>query len=773
VTGEYPAGAPILRGIREKLLLSVSILVAAIAIFVYAFFPARLERQAMSGIAAKAATIRDMTAYALGAGLYFGDTTAVGEVLRGLALGREVSAVTVRNAAGQVVAAQGGQGIAPAVRPDSAGGAVNAAGDTYVTWAPVQHDGRPIGDLTIGLSLTEVTRDVAGARRFGLAFGLVIFAVGFVAVLAISAIVTRPLTSVLETVEQIAAGDLSRRAVEPQDAEVAPLVRGFNRMVDGLVGAQAELARSNELLETRVDERTREVRSAIDMLQSLIDLAPQAIVTTNLHWSVTRWNAAAAQLYGWPAVDIVGSVVPFEPPERAAEFAALRTQLAAGDVIGPLEVEHVRRDGRHVSVLLAANPLRDSADHIVGYVSVITDLTERKSLELQLRHAQKMEAVGRLAGGVAHDFNNVLTVISTSTTLIKDGPLTLDQQNEVEQISAAALRATALTRQLLTFSRRQIVKLEPVKLNDVIGDIEKMLRRLLRANITCAFELGPEVGFVVADVTQLQQVILNLVVNASDAMPNGGDLTVKTAGVVLDERYAQSHAGATLGPHVLLTVADTGIGMDAATANRMFEPFFTTKGSGQGTGLGLATTYAVVSNLGGHIDLVTALGVGTTFKVYIPALPADAAAVSMPEPIAREVAVAAQGSETVLLVEDEPAVRLMVRRTLQRLGYNVMDAPDGNAALTLAEAYDGPIDVLVTDIMMPRMDGPALADRLARIRRDIRVVFMSGYTDETVNRKGLVRSGRTFVQKPFGADRIGRAIREMLAEPVAPPAEPA
>ncbi|MDQ8164280.1 MAG: ATP-binding protein [Gemmatimonadota bacterium] len=772
MTGEYPAGGPILRGIREKLLLSVSILVAAIAIFVYAFFPARLERQAMSGIAAKAATIRDMTAYALGAGLYFGDTTAVGEVVRGLALGREVSAVTVRNAAGQVVAAQGGQGIAPAGRPDSAGGAVNAAGDTYVTWAPVRHDGRPIGDLTIGLSLAAVTRDVADARRFGLAFGLVIFAVGFVAVLGISAIVTRPLTAVLETVEQISAGDLSRRAVEPQDAEVAPLVRGFNRMVDGLVGAQAELARSNELLETRVDERTREVRSAIDMLQSLIDLAPQAIVTTDLDWRVTRWNAAAAQLYGWPAADIVGAVVPFEPPERAAEFAAVRTQLAAGDVIGPLEVEHVRRDGRHVSVLLAANPLRDSDDRIVGYVSVVTDLTERKSLELQLRHAQKMEAVGRLAGGVAHDFNNVLTVISTSTTLIKDGPLTPDQLNEVEQISAAALRASAFTRQLLTFSRRQIVKLEPVKLNDVIGDIEKMLRRLLRANISCAFELGPDVGLVVADVTQLQQVILNLVVNASDAMPNGGDLTVRTAGVVLDDRYAQTHAGVRLGAYVLLTVTDTGIGMDSATANRIFEPFFTTKESGQGTGLGLATTYAVVSNLGGHIDLVTSPGVGTTFKVYIPALPADAATASMTQPIAREATVAAQGSETILLVEDEAAVRLMVRRTLLRLGYNVMDAPDGNAALTLAEAYDGPIDVLVTDIMMPRMDGRALADKLARVRRDIRVVFISGYTDETVNRIGLVRSGRTFVQKPFGADRIGRAIREMLAEPVTPSAEP-
>jgi two-component system cell cycle sensor histidine kinase/response regulator CckA len=747
------------RGIRDKLLLSFSALVAGIALFVVLFFPARLELQAMRGIAAKADAIRDIAAQSLAAPLVFGDTTAAREVANSTSADREVSSFTVRDAAGQILVARGD--TTPAPPDDSTGSAESRDRTTWIAWMPVFHESRRVGAVTIGFSLAGVRADVATARRAGLVMGLLIFLVGSAVVMVISTYITRPLTDVARTVNLIASGDLTRRAVEPPDEEVARLVRPFNAMVDGLVAAQSDLSRINGQLEARVLERTQALRETSETLQSLVDLAPQAIIAADESWLVTRWNQAAQQLFGWTADEVMGKPVPFVPPEKQEDFMARKKSYESGEGAPLQEVEYLHRDGRRLTVLVAASAQHSASGAMTGFIAVVTDLTERKSLETQLHQAQKMEAMGRLAGGVAHDFNNVLTVVTMSAAMLQDGTLTDEQREEVEEIRAAALRATALTRQLLTFSRRQIVKLEPLSVNAVIRDMDGMLHRLLRADIEFTTSLDPEAGEVVADAMQLQQVVMNLVVNASDAMPAGGILRVTTAATTLDDDYVRAHAGAVTGRHVRLDVTDNGVGMTPATIARIFEPFFTTKAVDQGTGLGLATTYAVVTHVGGHVTVDSKPGLGTTFHVYLPVREVAAVIAEPEQPRAPDAM--PRGSETVLLVEDNNDVRHNLLRTLQRLGYTVLEAENGEAALALAAAHDGVIGALVTDLMMPGMNGRALADRIALERPDIGVVFISGYNDDTVNRAGIVGETRQFLQKPFTPLQIADALRTVLS----------
>jgi PAS domain S-box-containing protein len=746
------------RGIRDKLLLSFSSLVAVIALFVILFFPARLERQAMRGIASKAEAIRDIAAHSLAAALVFDDTTAALDAATSTAADREVSSFTVLDADGRILIARG---EATSVPPGgSTGSARSPDGATWLAWAPVLHETRRVGAITIGFSLAGVRADVATARRAGLVVGLLIFLVGFAMVMGISTYITRPLTDVAHTVDLIAAGDLSRRAIEPPDEEVARLVRPFNSMVDGLVAAQSDLSRTNEQLEARVLDRTQELRQTSETLQSLIDLAPQAIIAVDTAWLITRWNQAAHQLFGWTAAEVVGRRVPFIPLDRQQEFRDRQRRFDAGETVPPVEVDCMRRDGHRLTVLLSAASQRTASGVITGFIAVVTDLTDRKALETQLQQAQKMEAMGRLAGGVAHDFNNVLTVVTMSAAMLQDGTLSAEQREEVEEIRAAALRATTLTRQLLTFSRRQIVKLVPLSLNAVLVEMEGMLRRLLRANIEFSTSLDPRAGAVVADAMQVQQVVMNLVVNASDAMPAGGSLLVSTTGTALDDAWVRAHPGARPGAHVRLDVTDTGVGMNPATMARIFEPFFTTKDADQGTGLGLATTYAVVAQVGGHIAVDSSPGRGTTFHVYFP-VSETATVIDVPAQT-RNVTVMPRGSETVLLVEDNNDVRKNVLRILERAGYTVLEAGNGQSAIDLAVAYDGVIDALITDLMMPGMNGRALADRIALQRPEIGVVFMSGYTDDTVNRAGIVGETRQFLQKPFTPLQIADAVRTVL-----------
>ena len=393
-------------------------------------------------------------------------------------------------------------------------------------------------------------------------------------------------------------------------------------------------------------------------------------------------------------------------------------------------------------------------------IIVNRDVTARRNLEEQFRQAQKMEAVGRLSGGVAHDFNNLLGVIIGYAEFLQER---LDPENtlrgSVDEILNAGKRAAALTRQLLAFSRQQVLDPKVIDLNGAVSDMEKLLRRLIGEDVELSTQLASDLGRVKADQGQLEQVVMNLAVNARDAMPQGGKLIIATENVVMDEVFVRRYPYPVQpGPYVCLSVADSGIGMDAETKARAFEPFFTTKEKGKGTGLGLSTVYGVVKQSGGYIDIFSSPGAGTTFKIYLPRID-EAIKLSAP---GQSGAGSFDGNETILLAEDEASLRRLTRATLEQNGYKVIEARDGVEALALSETCDLPIDLLLTDIVMPGMGGRALAQELTRRRPEMRVVYMSGYTGQTVGTQGPIDPGSDFLSKPFSRVVLARKIREAL-----------
>ena len=398
----------------------------------------------------------------------------------------------------------------------------------------------------------------------------------------------------------------------------------------------------------------------------------------------------------------------------------------------------------------------------MNYIAVKQDISDFKQLEEQLRQSQKLEAIGMLAGGIAHDFNNLLTVIRgysdlTLMRLSEEDPL----HRNISEVKKAAERAAGLTRQLLAFSRKQVLQPKVLDLNAVVSELEKMLRRLIGEDIGLRTVLESDLGSVKADPGQIEQIIMNLAVNARDAMPQGGKLTIETTNVYLDEDYAKVHIAVIPGPYVMFAVSDTGTGMDSRTQARIFEPFFTTKEKGKGTGLGLSTVYGIVKQSGGNIWVYSEVGQGTTFKVYLPRV--DEGAQEYKRSAETEGAI--QGSETILLAEDEEMVRKLARQVLEMHGYQVLEAANGGAALLICERHKEPIHLLITDVIMPEMSGRELADRLAQLRPEMKVLYMSGYTDNAIVHQGVLDEGANFIQKPFPTDALARKVREVLDAP--------
>ena len=404
-------------------------------------------------------------------------------------------------------------------------------------------------------------------------------------------------------------------------------------------------------------------------------------------------------------------------------------------------------------------------DRLLRLPSAVTAALEQaksraamRELERQLLQAQKMEAVGRLAGGIAHDFNNILTAIIGYADLLGEDPATSpDARADLDEIRRAAQRAAALTRQLLAFSRQQVLEPRVFDLNGLVANLEKMLRRLIGEDVELRTALHPDLGPVRADPGQIEQVLVNLVVNARDAMPQGGKITIETDAVELDETYASQHVSVVPGSYTMLAVSDTGSGMDEATRAKIFEPFFTTKAPGQGTGLGLSTVYGIVKQSGGNIWVYSEVGRGTTFKIYLPRV--TAAAEAAPEPV---VATDPGGHETILLVEDSEGVHNLAVRVLRARGYTVLTAHSGAEAETVARTHQGPIHLLLTDVVLPQVGGPELAKRLAAQRPQLKVLFMSGYTDNSIVHHGVLAAGVSYLQKPFTPEGLARRVREVL-----------
>jgi two-component system, cell cycle sensor histidine kinase and response regulator CckA len=423
--------------------------------------------------------------------------------------------------------------------------------------------------------------------------------------------------------------------------------------------------------------------------------------------------------------------------------------------------ENLTKDGRTITCEWLNTPLFEEDGRFAGILCLAQDVTERLALEEQFRQAQKMEAFGQLAGGVAHDFNNLLTVISGYSELLLE-TLPADDPNRemIQEILKAGVRAALLTRQLLAFSRKQLVQPQVLDLNAVVASTEKMLGRLIGEDMNLTTVLAHGLDRVKVDPGQVEQVIMNLVVNARDAMPEGGRITIETANVDLDESYAQSQLRVKPGRYVLLAVSDVGCGMSEEVKARIFEPFFTTKEAGMGTGLGLATVFGIVKQSGGHVRVHSKVGHGTTFKIYLPSV---TEAVS-PNPMEERPATVLTGDETILLVEDEERVRAITRLALQTNGYTVLEAANGVEAIGVAKQYAGPIHLLVSDVVMPQMGGRQLAERLKALHPQMRTLFVSGYTDDAVVRRGVLQAEVAFLQKPFSMDALHRKVRGVLNE---------
>jgi PAS domain S-box-containing protein len=507
----------------------------------------------------------------------------------------------------------------------------------------------------------------------------------------------------------------------------------------------------------------REIRDARDFLQSITENSPDAIITTDDRGRLTYFSRGAEAMFGYRAEEMIGTAVADIYPGGLEEARAVKRRLAQEGQLRNYEAGLLTKDGRRAEVSASISLLRDTTGHVVGTLGVLKDIGERRHLEEQLRQSQKMEAVGRLAGGIAHDFNNLLTVIAGRAQLIlarlrPEEPI----HRDATLVRTTADRAAALTQQLLAFSRKQVLQPQVLNLNGVVTAMEPMLGRLIGEDIDLAVIPAEGLGRVKADPGQIEQVIVNLVVNSRDAMPQGGRLTIETANVELDAAYASRHVSVPPGPYIMLAVSDTGDGMDEQTRSRVFEPFFTTKGPGKGTGLGLATVYGIVTQSGGDIQLYSEPGRGTTFKIYLPRVAEVAAEAD--DPTSPGAAVA-HGDETVLLVEDEPEVRDLAREILEGGGYTVLQACDPLEAVLMAEQHPGAIHLLLTDVIMPRQSGRALVERLGPLRPEMQVLYMSGYTNEAIVRHGVLDPDTLFIQKPFTPAALANKVRAALDRP--------
>jgi two-component system cell cycle sensor histidine kinase/response regulator CckA len=555
----------------------------------------------------------------------------------------------------------------------------------------------------------------------------------------------------------LAAGHdvVAERRMRRKDGADFMVEVSVTRLRDGRIQGIVRDITERKHVESALRESEERYHTLIEGVRDIIfALAPDG--------TVMSLNAAFETVTGWPAAEWLGK--PFEQLVHPDDLGLLfeLVERAVRRQAGPVSQLRVRtRKGDYRMGEFAATP-QFREGQLVGVLGIARDITDRLSLEQQLRQAQKMEAVGRLAAGVAHDFNNILTAITGYAQLLLEDLVPNDPHREdVDEIRKAADRAAGLTRQLLAFSRQQILQPTVLDLNILVSETEGMLGRLLGEDIQLATRLAPDLGAVKTDRSQIEQVIMNLAVNARDAMPQGGQLTIETANIEMDDGYAREHFPAVPGSYVMLAVSDTGTGMTPETEAHMFEPFFTTKEKGKGTGLGLATVYGIIKQSAGFIWVYTEPGHGATFKIYLPRVG------QAPEPrisSAGSRSAALAGTETVLLAEDEPAVRAVARQSLERHGYTVLEAPSGEAALDLAQRYSGPIDLLLTDVVMPGMSGRALALRLAPLRPRMRTIYMSGYTDEAITRHGVLESGVRYVQKPFSPDALVRRVREALDE---------
>jgi len=595
--------------------------------------------------------------------------------------------------------------------------------------------------LLIELPRHEVLAPADAFLRDAAMFTAVLLAIGAFGLWKLSRNITRPLSDLREAAIAITEGDYYTPVDMPRTDEIGQLGRAFETMANRVAIAQHALQEQLAAVEESEARYRKITEASFDGIDVVVDDV------------VREANRGFAQIFGYNLDEVIGRPVSTFVAE---ESQAAMDERAKTQYEGMYEFVGKHKSGR--KLILEGMTKIHNIDGRPGRISAFRDVTEKRSLEDQFRQAQKMDAVGRLAGGIAHDFNNLLTVIMSCTDLLLEDVKESDTQREdLQQIKQASVAAASLTQQLLSFSRQEMIQPRLLELNGVVTSAEGILKRLIGEDIALTTVLTLENPVVKIDRSQLEQVVVNLAVNARDAMPSGGKLTIETQTADVDEAYATTHWSVTPGRYAVLTVTDTGSGMDEATQSRIFEPFYTTKAVGKGTGLGLAMVYGAVKSSGGFIWVYSEIGKGTTFKVYLPLAEENVATRELQ--LLPEVR---RGTEVIVLAEDSPAVRTTARHILEKAGYTVLEAPNGRIALEIARKRSSRIHLLLTDVVMPEMSGRKLSEEFSSLRKESKVLFMSGYTDDAIVRHGVMSAGVDYLQKPFSGDALLRKVREVL-----------
>ncbi|MBN2322914.1 MAG: PAS domain S-box protein [Spirochaetes bacterium] len=641
--------------------------------------------------------------------------------------------------------------------------------------------GRHVASIIVGFPADVVKGKLRRLALFSSSSGLFFIVVSFfIFLLLLSRWVTNPLGRLMLAVREIEKdpSDLKRRVPVTADNEIGQLGTAFNVMLERLKESDEKVKRYTQKLEEKVGVRTvalqianerltrdntkrreaeRSLRESERKYRTLFDNAADAIYIHGLDGRFLGVNNVAEQMMGYSKEEFL-AMTPrnLVAPERRHLVPERFDEITKHSY----ETVHIRKDKKPIAVEINSKAIEYEGRPAL--LAVVRDISKRvetekmlKEKEKQLQQAQKMEAVGKLAGGVAHDFNNILTGIIGYADLLKEGDaLDSGRLDMVDEIHKAADRAAALTHQLLAFSRKQVLQLKTINLNVLIADLEGMLKRIIGEDVDLLTVMEPRLGLVRADPGQVEQVIMNLCVNARDAMPDGGRITIETKNELLDETYCEKHSYVKPGGYVCIAVSDNGHGMDTGTKNRIFEPFFTTKGTGKGTGLGLSTVFGIVKQSGGHVTVYSEVGQGSVFKIYLPRTDEQ-----LVKEVERGSVTIAGGKETVLVVEDDEIVRKTAAAILSGYGYNILEAESGEKALRIGETK---VDLVLTDVVMPGMNGRELSEKLIDRFPGMRVLFMSGYTDDAIIRHGVLEKGMPFIQKPFSSRGIARKVREVM-----------